>query len=67
MPSPFPLAIVVPIHNEQDILMANLSFLASEFNEIFGSGGWKYVLVDNASTDATPTIIRTITICILNL
>ena len=54
------LSIVVPIRNEEAILWQNASTLADAMNSIVGLGRWRFILVDNASTDSTPTIIQTI-------
>jgi glycosyltransferase involved in cell wall biosynthesis len=54
------LSVVIPIRNEEAILWENASTLADALNTIVGAGRWRFVLVDNASTDATPVIIRKI-------
>lgn len=54
------LSVVVPIHNEEAILWENASVLAAALNAIVGDARWKFVLVNNASTDSTPVIIKRI-------
>ena len=51
------LSVVVPILNEQDILLENLTHVALACDQIIGKGRWKFILVDNGSTDHTPAII----------
>lgn len=53
-----PLSIVIPVFNEQSILMANVETLAKYFDEMLGSGNWLYIFVDNGSTDGTPALLR---------
>jgi glycosyltransferase involved in cell wall biosynthesis len=52
--------IVVPVHNEQRALRSSIErlhrYLATSF-----PFGWRIVIVDNASTDATPAIARQLT------
>jgi glycosyltransferase involved in cell wall biosynthesis len=57
---PIVLSIVVPIRNEEAILWQNASTLAASLNAVVGSGRWQFILVDNASTDSTPSIIERI-------
>jgi glycosyltransferase involved in cell wall biosynthesis len=52
------LSIVIPVLNEEDILEENLRGLAVHFDSIVGPGKWKFVIVDNGSTDATPDILK---------
>jgi glycosyltransferase involved in cell wall biosynthesis len=54
------LSVVIPIRNEEAILWENASTLADALNTIVGAGRWRFVLVDNASSDATPAILRKI-------
>ena len=54
------LSVVIPIRNEEPILWHNAGVLGAEFDALVGAGRWKFVLVDNASTDGTPAIIRRI-------
>lgn len=52
------LSVVIPVYNEQRILQTNLMSYARALNRVVGADHWKYVLVDNGSTDSTPQIIR---------
>lgn len=54
------LSVVVPIYNEQDILMGMAEQLAPHFDRIAGSGRWQFVLVDNGSRDHSPEICHAI-------
>ena len=54
------VSILIPLHNEQEILLKNIEYLAGEFDSIFGPLAWHFVLVDNASSDNTPKIIEEI-------
>jgi len=54
------LSVVIPIRNEEAILWQNASTLGDALDAIVGAGRWKFVLVDNASTDSTPAIISKI-------
>jgi len=56
--SPPALSVVMPIRNEAAILWHNAEILAAKFDALAGPGRWKFVLVDNGSTDATPEIIK---------
>jgi glycosyltransferase involved in cell wall biosynthesis len=49
-----PLAVVIPLFNEERIIADNLETLAGIFDELVGAGGWFFILVDNGSTDQTP-------------
>lgn len=53
-----PVSIVVPLFNEQAILMQNLQTLGQFYDRLLGPGGWLFILVDNGSTDATPQIVE---------
>ena len=53
-----PLSIVIPVFNEQSILMANAEALANYFDNMLGSDNWLYIFVDNGSTDGTPALLR---------
>jgi glycosyltransferase involved in cell wall biosynthesis len=53
-----PLSIVIPVFNEQSILMANAEALANYLDNMFGSDNWLYIFVDNGSTDGTPALLR---------
>jgi glycosyltransferase involved in cell wall biosynthesis len=54
------LSIVIPVFNEQSILMANAEALANYLDTMLGSDNWLYIFVDNGSTDETPTLLRQI-------
>tara|TARA_B100000700_G_scaffold210888_1_gene231769 strand:- start:229 stop:996 length:768 start_codon:yes stop_codon:yes gene_type:complete len=54
------VSVLIPLHNEQDILLGNVEYLAGEFDKIFGQLAWHFVLVDNASSDNTPEVIQEI-------
>ena len=51
------LSVVIPIRNEEAILWENLRAVAACFDEVVGRGRWRFILVDNGSTDSTPEII----------
>ena len=55
-----PISIVIPIFNEQSILMSNAEALADYLDTTFGSGNWLYIFVDNGSTDGTPGVLKRI-------
>jgi len=52
-----PLSIVIPVFNEQSILMANAEELANYLDNMLGSDNWLYIFVDNGSTDGTPALL----------
>jgi glycosyltransferase involved in cell wall biosynthesis len=54
------LSVVIPILNEESILLGNLTAIAKACDIIVGKGQWKFVLVDNGSTDSTPQILQQI-------
>lgn len=54
------LSVVVPVFNEEKILLDNLSRYAHALDRIVGACRWQFVLVDNGSTDGTPEVIRRI-------
>jgi glycosyltransferase involved in cell wall biosynthesis len=53
-----PVSIVIPLFNEQSILMENLQDLARFFDGLLGGGNWLFILVDNGSTDDTPQLVK---------
>lgn len=53
MSSEFTLSVVVPVLNEEKILFKNLSLFAAQCDLVAGRGNWKYIIVDNGSTDRT--------------
>lgn len=55
------LSVVVPILNEEERLWGNLSEVANMLDTTIGKRKWKFILVDNGSTDTTPMIIERIT------
>ncbi|HZQ01778.1 MAG TPA: glycosyltransferase family 2 protein [Gemmataceae bacterium] len=59
MPEPL-LSVVVPVYNEERILQTNLMSYARALNRVVGEERWKYILVDNGSTDSTPLAIQEI-------
>jgi len=50
------LSVIVPIYNEQSILMQMAEQLAPHLDEIAGAGRWQFVLVDNGSRDKSRDI-----------
>ena len=52
------LSVIMPIRNEAAILWHNAEILAAQFDAVVGAGTWKFILVDNNSTDSTPGIIK---------
>ena len=48
------LSVVVPIYNEQNLLLQMAEQLAPHLDEIAGRGNWQFVLVDNGSQDESP-------------
>ncbi len=55
-----PVSVVIPIFNEQSILMPNAEVLANYFDNALGSGNWLFIFVDNGSTDGTPVLLKQI-------
>ncbi len=55
------LAIVIPIKNEEKILWDTACELAKLFDSLVGKQQWKFILVDNNSTDRSKFIIEKIT------
>jgi glycosyltransferase involved in cell wall biosynthesis len=52
-----PLAVIIPLYNEEQILEENLYALARVFNGLVGRGNWFFILVENGSTDGTPKLV----------
>ena len=50
------LSVVVPVYNEQDMLMQMAEELAPHLDELTGEGRWQFVLVDNGSRDRSREI-----------
>jgi Glycosyl transferase family 2 len=51
--APVHLSIVVPIYNEQDLLVSMAEQLAPHLDDIAGPDRWQFVLVDNGSSDGS--------------
>ena len=54
------LSVVVPVYNEQNILMQMAEQLAPHLDEIAGESRWQFVLVDNGSRDRSREICEQI-------
>jgi glycosyltransferase involved in cell wall biosynthesis len=52
-----PVAVVIPLYNEEQIVRQNLEALSRALNGLVGGGNWFFILVDNGSTDATPRLV----------
>jgi hypothetical protein len=50
------LSVVVPVFNEEEVLMNMAERLAPHLDGIAGTGRWQFVLVDNGSTDDSSAI-----------
>jgi glycosyltransferase involved in cell wall biosynthesis len=50
------LSVVVPIYNEEAMLMGMADALAPHLDEMAGAGRWQFVLVDNGSKDRSRDI-----------
>jgi glycosyltransferase involved in cell wall biosynthesis len=50
------VSVIVPIYNEEAILMSMASQLAPHLDRIAGHGAWQFVLVDNGSQDRSSEI-----------
>ena len=50
------LSVVVPIFNEEDVLMDMAEKISPHLDAIAGRGRWQFVLVDNGSTDNSPAL-----------
>jgi glycosyltransferase involved in cell wall biosynthesis len=51
------VSVVIPVFNEEAVLMANAEALASHLDDVVGEGHWFFTFVDNGSTDATPALL----------
>ena len=51
-------SVVIPLYNEEAIIDENLEALAYFFDSIVGLQKWGFVLVDNGSTDGTPSRVQ---------
>ena len=56
----FLISVVIPIRNEEAILWQSITAIAPVFEKLFGIQNWKFILVDNCSTDSTPVILKRI-------
>lgn len=54
------LAAVLPIYNEEDILWEAAAKIAADLDRVIGAGQWRFVFIDNGSTDRTPEIVEKI-------
>lgn len=54
------LSVIVPIFNEENSLMDMARGLADHLDRAAGLGCWQFVMIDNGSTDQTPSIINEI-------
>lgn len=54
------LDVVIPLLNEENILQSNADALAEYLDRIVGPRRWRFIFVDNGSTDSTPDIIENI-------
>jgi len=50
------LSIVVPVYNEEGLLLTMAEQLGPHLDDFAGRGRWQFVLVDNGSTDASGEI-----------
>ena len=55
-----PVSIVIPVFNEQSVLMANAEALASYLDDAIGPRNWLYIFVNNGSRDDTPAVLARI-------
>ncbi len=54
------LEVVVPVHNEESVLAASVQRLHSQVAQAFPDLDVRITIADNASTDATPSIARSL-------
>ena len=50
------LSVVIPVFNEEDMLLQMAEQLAPHLDVVAGKERWQFVLVDNGSTDKSPAI-----------
>src|SRR5262245_5475850 len=50
------LSVVIPVYNEEALLLDAACRLAPYLDEIAGAGRWQFVLVDNGSIDKSSVI-----------
>ena len=55
------ISIVMPVYNEESLLWQSAEKMAPLFDSVFGENRWRFVFVDNGSTDDTPGILGRIT------
>jgi len=53
-----PVAVVIPLYNEERIITEKLEAIAGILDVLVGSGNWHFVLVENGSTDGTPRLVE---------
>jgi glycosyltransferase involved in cell wall biosynthesis len=53
----YPVSVVIPLYNEQNILNENIETLAGFFDTVVGRDRWYFVFVENGSTDSTPALV----------
>lgn len=58
--APLQLSVVVPIYNEQKMLLGMAEQLAPHLDDLAGRGRWQFVLVDNGSADGSAEVCRDI-------
>lgn len=52
--------MIVPVYNEEGILIPLAKEMAPWLDAVVGSGNWQFVFIDNGSHDATPEEIAEI-------
>ena len=60
MPSPL-VSIVIPVFNEESILLKNVETLSESFDRIVGPDLWGFIFVNNGSTDQTANLLEEVT------
>jgi len=50
------LSVIVPVYNEEDILLQTAEQIAPHLDDIVGAGNWQFVLVNNGSRDRSSAI-----------
>src|SRR5271155_2684692 len=58
IPQGVQVSVLIPLHNEQNILEQNLEILSKFLDQMIGSQAWLFLFVENGSTDATPDLVR---------
>jgi glycosyltransferase involved in cell wall biosynthesis len=54
------LSVILPIRNEENILLEACCSFAKHFDRVVGQDKWQYVLVENGSSDNSPDIIKSL-------